>query len=198
MEYYFYLRSFIEKQKLQLSTLVREIVSKCQYVTLMDFSMCSCAVESNTLQLHGLTTHQAPQSMGILQARILEWFDMPSSRDLPDQGWNPGLLYFRETLLSEPTAPDKMSLDVYRCVICLLLFTVTVFCFVLLFPQLTRQSSFYSPESNLECKFFLKEKKKKHTHTHKRNFYLKQQLKFCPIQTFCQWSIITLSQDMKL
>ena len=29
---------------------------------------------------------QAPLSMGILQARILEWVAMPSSRDLPDPG----------------------------------------------------------------------------------------------------------------
>ena len=161
MKYYFYLWSFIEKLDLQLSTLVREIVSKCQYVTLRNFSMWSCSVKSNTLRLHGLMTHQAPQSMGILQARILEWFDMPSSRDLPYQGWNPGLLYCRQTLLSEPTAPNKMSLDIFRkYMICLLLFTVTVFCIVLLFPQLTCRSSFYSPESNLECKFFLKEKNK--------------------------------------
>ena len=55
-----------------------------------------------------------------------------------------------------------MILDVYRrCVICLLLFTATVLFFFS--PQLTCQSSFYSPESNLECKFFLKGKKKKNT-----------------------------------
>ena len=28
--------------------------------------------------------HQAPLSMGILKARILEWAAMPSSRDLPN------------------------------------------------------------------------------------------------------------------
>ena len=32
---------------------------------------------------------QAPLSMGILQARILEWVAMPSSRDLPDPGMEP-------------------------------------------------------------------------------------------------------------
>ena len=57
---------------------------------------------------------QAPLSMGILQARILEWFDMPSSRDLPDQGWNPGLLYaWGLSLLSELPAPNKIGLEVY-------------------------------------------------------------------------------------
>ena len=71
---------------------------------------------------------QAPLSMGILQARILEWFDMPSSRDLPDQGWNPGLLYARGlSLLSELPTPNKIGLEIYRrCVICLLLFPATV------------------------------------------------------------------------
>ena len=31
-------------------------------------------------------THLAPLSMGIIQARILEWVVMPSSRDLPNSG----------------------------------------------------------------------------------------------------------------
>ena len=34
---------------------------------------------------------QAPLSMGILQARILEWIAMPSSRGLPNPGIEPGL-----------------------------------------------------------------------------------------------------------
>ena len=82
---------------------------------------------------------------------------MPSSRDLPDQGWNPDLVYARGlSFLSELPAPNKVGLEVYRrCVICLLLFTATV-----VFSQLKYQSHFYSPESNLESKFFLKEKKK--------------------------------------
>ena len=33
--------------------------------------------------------HQAPLSMGILQARILEWVASPSPRDLPDPGIEP-------------------------------------------------------------------------------------------------------------
>ena len=33
-----------------------------------------------TLQLHRLAARQAPLSMGILQARTLEWVAMPSSR----------------------------------------------------------------------------------------------------------------------
>ena len=33
--------------------------------------------------------HQAPLSMGILQARILEWVAMPSSGDFPNPGIEP-------------------------------------------------------------------------------------------------------------
>ena len=33
--------------------------------------------------------HQAPLSMAILQARILEWFAMPSSQDLPNSWMEP-------------------------------------------------------------------------------------------------------------
>ena len=105
-------------------------MSGCQ---LEKFAVCSCSIMSNTLRPPGLTTpwtaaHQAPLSMGILQARILEWFDMPSSRDLPDQGWNPGLLYaWGLSLLSELPAPNKIGLEVYRrCVICLLLLPAIV------------------------------------------------------------------------
>ena len=40
---------------------------------------------------------------GIFQARVLEWVAISFSRDLPDQGSNPGLLHCRQTLLpSEP------------------------------------------------------------------------------------------------
>ena len=42
---------------------------------------------------------QAPPSMEILQARILEWVAMPSSRGiLPTQGSIPGLLHCRQIL----------------------------------------------------------------------------------------------------
>ena len=42
---------------------------------------------------------QAPLSIKILQARILEWVAMPSSKgSFPTQGLNPGLLHFRQIL----------------------------------------------------------------------------------------------------
>ena len=41
--------------------------------------------------------HQAPLSMGILQGRILEWVDMPFSREIfPTQGLNLDLLHCRQ------------------------------------------------------------------------------------------------------
>ena len=48
------------------------------------------SVVSNSLRPCGLA-HQPPLSMEILQARILEWAAMPSSRprDLPDPGIKP-------------------------------------------------------------------------------------------------------------
>ena len=42
--------------------------------------------------------HQVPLSMGILQARILEWVAMPPPGDLPNQESNPGLLDCRQIL----------------------------------------------------------------------------------------------------
>ena len=46
-------------------------------------------------------SHQAPLSMGILQARILEWVAMPSSRGSSqnrNNGSNLGLQYCRQSL----------------------------------------------------------------------------------------------------
>ena len=63
------------------------------------FKMC-CAVLSHSVMSNSATPYivacQAPLSMGILQARILEWVAMPSSRRIfPTQGLNPGLLHCR-------------------------------------------------------------------------------------------------------
>ena len=44
------------------------------------YAVLSCSVMSDSLQPHGTVVHQVPLSMGILQARILEWFTMLSSR----------------------------------------------------------------------------------------------------------------------
>ena len=53
--------------------------------------------------------HHTPLSMGILQARILEWVAMPSSRG-SSQGSNPGLQHCRQILyhLSHQGSPQKL------------------------------------------------------------------------------------------
>ena len=55
---------------------------------------------------------QDPLSIGIFQARILEWVAMPSFRGFfPTQGWNPGLLHCRHILyhLSPQEAQEYQS-----------------------------------------------------------------------------------------
>ena len=54
---------------------------------------------------------QAPLSMGILQARILEWVAMPPSRDLP----NPGIPNYRQILycLSHQGSPRILEWVAY-------------------------------------------------------------------------------------
>ena len=51
---------------------------------------------------------QAPLSMGILQARILEWATMPSSRDLPDPEIEP-----RFPSLQADSLPGKPAISPY-------------------------------------------------------------------------------------
>ena len=67
--------------------------------------MCIVAsIVSNSLWPRGLyIAHQAPLFTGILQARVLEWVAMPSSRGSPqprDQTWSPTLQ--ADALPSEP------------------------------------------------------------------------------------------------
>ena len=49
------------------------------------WDMACCAVLSHSLVSDPIA-HQAPLSMGILQARILEWIAMPSSRGSSQPG----------------------------------------------------------------------------------------------------------------
>ena len=65
------------------------------------FSVLCCAQSLSCVQLFVTpwpVTCQAPLSMGILQARILEWVAIPSSRVFPTQRSNPGLLHCRQIL----------------------------------------------------------------------------------------------------
>ena len=64
---------------------------------------------SNSVTLW-IVAHQAPLSMGILQARILECIAMPSSRDLPNPGTEPrSPTYQVDSLLSEPLGKPMVT-----------------------------------------------------------------------------------------
>ena len=52
-------------------------------------SLCACAQSRLTLCNLMVCAHQAPVSMGILQARILLWIAMPSSRGSSNPGIRP-------------------------------------------------------------------------------------------------------------
>ena len=51
--------------------------------------------------------HQAPLSMGILQARILEWVAISSSGDLPNPGIEPASLM--SPALQADSLPSELS-----------------------------------------------------------------------------------------
>ena len=55
----------------------------------MRVCMLSCFSHIRLFVTLWTVAHQAPLSMGILQARILEWVVIPFSRDLPDPGVKP-------------------------------------------------------------------------------------------------------------
>ena len=63
---------------------------------------CACAWSLSCVRLFGTprtVAHQTPLSMGLLQARILEWVAIPSFQGtFPTQGSNPGLLHCRQIL----------------------------------------------------------------------------------------------------
>ena len=64
--------------------------------------MLSRSVVSNS-ETQWTVALQAPLSMGIFQARILEWVAMPSSRDLPHPGVEPRSPVMQvDSLLSKP------------------------------------------------------------------------------------------------
>ena len=55
----------------------------------MSRDLCACLVVQCCFAAPGTAAPQALRTMGILQARILEWVAMPSSRDLPNPGTKP-------------------------------------------------------------------------------------------------------------
>ena len=63
---------------------------------LINADVCLVAQSCPTLCNPMDCSRQAPLSMGILQARMLEWVAMPSFQGIfPTQGSNPGLLHYR-------------------------------------------------------------------------------------------------------
>ena len=76
-----------------------------------------CLIAQSCLPLFDPWTvaHQAPLSMGILQAEILEWVAMPSSRGAFNQGSNPGLPHCRQIpyLLSHQRSPRILEWVAY-------------------------------------------------------------------------------------
>ena len=79
-------------------------------------AVLSHSVMSVSLRSHGLhVAHQALLSMRILQARILEWVAMPSSKGIfPTQGSNLGIPHCRQILY----CVKPLSLSVYICCCC--------------------------------------------------------------------------------
>ena len=64
-------------------------------------------------------SHQAPLSMGILQARILEWTAVLSPGIFPTQGWNPHLLPLLHWQVSPLTlVPPGKHILLYNSLIC--------------------------------------------------------------------------------
>ena len=87
--------SFIYTQKWDLDHIVVVFLIFRDFHTVFPSAMLNHSVMSNSVTPRTLA-HQAPLSMGILQATILEWVAMPSSRGyLPDQGLNSGLPHCR-------------------------------------------------------------------------------------------------------
>ena len=59
--------------------------------------------------------HQAPLSLGILQARILEWVAISSSRDFPNPGIEPRSPKLQtDSLQPEPPGKPKRCLDINK------------------------------------------------------------------------------------
>ena len=63
-----------------------------EYISLVLATLCVCVRSLSHVRLSATpwtVAHQAPMSMGILQAGILDWVALSSSRDLPNPGIKP-------------------------------------------------------------------------------------------------------------
>ena len=83
------------KLKFLLASVLKKKPFEYLFKHLNSFESESHPVMSDSLR----PAHQAPLSMGILQARILEWVAIPFSRgSSPMKGSNPGLPHCRQIL----------------------------------------------------------------------------------------------------
>ena len=83
--------------------------------------VCMCSVAQSCLTLHDAMDCNPPGSSvyGILQARILEWVAMPSSRgSSQQQGSKPGLLHCRWILYCLSHQGSPRTLDWVACPFC--------------------------------------------------------------------------------
>ena len=106
------------KAPLHISCLLRRPFIVLDFVLGLDCAVLICSPMSNSFQPHGLVAHQAPLSMGILQAGMLEWVVMPILQGIfPSQQSNPGLPHCRWVLyhLSYQESPKIV------CLCCILL-----------------------------------------------------------------------------
>ena len=73
--------------------------------------LCPTVCDVTDYSLRGFSVHRIPQ------ARILEWAAIPSPRDLPDSGIEPGSPALQEdSLLSEPPAkPTVLHKFIQKC-----------------------------------------------------------------------------------
>ena len=77
--------------------------------TNLDTIQCMCSVVSDSVTPRTVA-QQAPLSMGILQARILEWVACPAPGDLPNPGIKPTCPeLWADSLLAEPQGKPKST-----------------------------------------------------------------------------------------
>ena len=90
-------------QKRPATNKVKFTESDIQPSITRDAVLCLCLVAVSDSDTPWTAACQAPLSTGILQARILEWIAMLSSRDLPNPGIEPrSPPLHSDSLLSEP------------------------------------------------------------------------------------------------
>ena len=71
--------------------------------------VCSCSVMSNSLRPHGLYSLTGFSAHGIFQARIVEWFAIPTSGDLSVPGIEPASLASRALAGGFFTKPNQID-----------------------------------------------------------------------------------------